>query len=110
MADYDALNLPQWEGSKLTPRTGVMPRMASNGAVRLRRMHQKKVDIQLFHGGLTLAEKDALVTFYDVNAVIPFTVTTAEDSITRTCVFAPKGYEITPKNGAYDVMVYMLEQ
>lgn len=110
MDNYNDLNLPQWDGTRIVPRTGVMARMASNGAIRLRSKHSMKNDIEMFHGSLTLVQKDAFLNFYNANRVHAFTVTTNEDSTTRTCVFAEKGYNITPKEGAYDLKVYMLEQ
>jgi len=104
-------SLPQWIGTRLQQRTGIIERIASNGAVRLRALQSaNKSDPVVVHGLLNATQLSTFKTFYTNNRAIPFYFTSVEDGIQRTCVFAAQGYEVsTNEGGFYSIVVYMRE-
>lgn len=98
MADYNAsVTAPQWQGTRLVPRAGVLERIATNGAVRLRALYSAvKYDPVIVHGFMTAAQRTALLNFYAANRTATFTFTATEDGVTRTCVFAANPFTIEP--------------
>lgn len=107
--DYPAI--PQREGCKLTPRTGILLRRASNGTSRLRALQSAaKYDILVDHGTCTAAEYASLISFYAQYRMLSFTFTSWEDNVTRTCVFAPDPYEIAPLvGGLFKIKTALIE-
>lgn len=114
MAAYPTL--PQTEGTKLVPRPGLMKRVATNGVARTRALSSAtRYDPVIQHKGLTLAQFQALQTFYETNRAIPFTIVYNPEGITLTCLFDERGFDYTPQPGAaaaalFDVTVYLLQQ
>lgn len=113
MADYTtATNMPkQAAGTRLVPRSGIIERMASNGAVRLRALQSAtKYDPVIEYAAITQVQRDALLTFYTANRSLSFTFTAIEDGVTRTCVFAPTPFTITTLGASfYRATVYLRE-
>jgi hypothetical protein len=111
MASYPSF--PQWDGTRLVPRSGRIVRKASNGAVRIRELQSAdKLDPTVVHGLLSSADRTTLLAFYAANRATSFTFTAAEDGSTRTCVFADPPYQIDPLPGtssSFKATVYLLE-
>lgn len=95
----------QWETTKLTPRPRVLPRYASNGTVRLRILTTNdKYDLTLTHGMMTIAEREQLLLFYAQYRSSGFSLTTAEDGVTRYYRFAANPFNIVPLPGFSPVL------
>jgi len=109
--NYNSMAMPQWVGTVLVPRTGMLQRIASNGTVRLRAMQSViKRDPTVFHGVLTLAQRNALVDFHVHTWNASFFFTATEDSVQRTVCWAPKPYDIKPNaQGNYEATCYLVE-
>ena len=111
MNTYPAL--AQWDGTKLTPRTGLKERIASNGSVRMRATQSVvKMDPTVFHGFMTSTDRQTLIDFVANNLGVAFAFTGTEDGILRTCVFQPNAYQIEPLAGSsatFKATVYMRE-
>lgn len=102
MANYNtdlSFGNKHWLGSKVTPRTGVVERVATNGTVRVRSLQSGvKYDYTVVHGSLSKANVDAFKTFYATNRLLSFFFTALEDNVQRTVMFAANPYEVTPKD------------
>lgn len=115
MADYPSL--PQMEGTKLVPRSGMKGITASNLQVRLRQVASAAfVDPTIVHTSLTAAQWATFLAFYNANRAGTFTFTlVADGTFLSTCIFAPdKPYDMAPKIGAggaplYDVTVNLMQ-
>lgn len=101
---------PQCEGTKLVPRTGIIERIATNGAVRVRALQSAdKLDPVVDHGTVTLTQLNAFKTFYSTNRTTPFYFTAIEDGVQRTCLFrADRPYDVTPQPGPGGVILSKL--
>lgn len=110
MDSYDDLNLPQWEGTSLKPRAGILERTATNGMVRLRALQSEtKYDPTVVHGMVSPAQLTAFKAFYELNRTRVFEFTAAEDGVLREVVFSSKAFDVTPINGMFKLTVYMME-
>jgi hypothetical protein len=114
MADYPSL--PQMEGTKLVPRSGMKTITASNLQVRVRQVASSAfLDPTVVHTSLTGAQWATLQSFYNANRAGTFTFTlVADGTLLSTCVFAEKPFECTPKIGPnaialFDVTVYLMQ-
>ena len=107
-------NLPQWDGTKLVVRSGMMERIATNGQVRMRALQSKaKLDPTVVHGFLSQAQRQELIDFYNKFRTVSFTFTAQEDGVPRLCYFAGANpYQIEPIAGmpnTYNATVYLRE-
>lgn len=106
--------LPQIEGNtKPAPRSGIRPRVASNGNVRLRALQSAtKNDWVIDHGVLTDAQWATLLAFYNSHRTDAFILTLEKDSSTLVCVFNPDSpYDAQPMEaGLWRVAVRLMEQ
>jgi hypothetical protein len=102
--------LPQFVGTKYSPRFNMQERISRNGSVRLRKLASPKYDIVVVHDLLTQANRNTLVTFYNANSTLPILFTAVEDGVQRTMLFAGQGYDIEPRDsGLYKATVYLRE-
>lgn len=101
----------QWLGTKLTPRTGMIERVATNGAVRMRSTQAApKYDMTLMHGFLSASQVAGLRTFYARNWLKPVLVTCVDDNVQRTMLFAPNPFDVVPNvDNLWAVTVYFRE-
>lgn len=112
--NYNSISpaLPQCEGTRLVPRTGILRRTATNGGTRLRATQSaNKHDPVVVHGRLSSTQVSALLAFYSANRAIPFYFTIINGS-QQTVVFSPDNpYDIkpVPGQGYSEVSVNMLE-
>ena len=103
--------LPQVDGTALVPRTGVMERIATNGAVRSRAYQSAdKNDAQIDHGLLTSAQLATFKSFYAAHRAVEFFWTAAEDGVQRVCTFVGGSpYSVTPSGGLFQLRVNLRE-
>lgn len=107
-------SLPQAEGTKGVPRSGVKIRQASNNAIRTRAIAGTTFyDPVVVHRGLTAAQRATFLAFYVANRATSFTFTYAADSTSVTCVFAEKPFDEVAMPVAsgivYNITVYLLQ-
>lgn len=99
--------------TRVMRRQSMIERFATNGTVRLRRLHSRvRHDIVVMHDMLSAADRATLLTFYSNNDVYPFQFTAAEDGSSYVCRFAPMPFDIEPIAGLpdyYQAAVYLRE-
>lgn len=101
-------SLPQAEGTKLVPRSGIMVRTATNGASRARALSSaQRYDAQLFHRLLSLADLQSIQTFHEANRGAAFDVYYTPEARTISCFFAAeKPYDAQPVQASAGVILF----
>lgn len=114
MANYPSL--PQSEGTVLVPRSGVRVRYTTNGAARTRAVSSGiRYDVTVIHKGMTAADVTTFKDFYTSNRAVTFQIAyDAGESLSLTCVFAEKPFDIvsTPGPGAnafFEIRAYLIQ-
>lgn len=113
MASYPT-DLPQCEGTRLVPRSGIRVRIASNGTARARALSSAmRYDPIIVHKGLTLTQLQELLAFHESNRGVAFTLTYQPESSTLTCLFADKPIDYQPMLAGggqrFNATVYMVQ-
>jgi hypothetical protein len=94
--------LPQWEGTRLVARTGVMARLAGNNVYRTRALQETiKRDPIIVHRMLSASERKQLLDFYTLMRTMPFYFISDEDGVQRTCAFGADGIDLRPESVDY---------
>lgn len=108
-------SLPQCDGTKLVPRSGVHVRIASNGTARARALSTAmRFDPIVTHKGIALADLQNLLAFEEANRGIAFTLNYVPEGASLTCLFADKAFDYAPVmiaggQVAFNVTAYMVQ-